>query len=243
MSLIDYFRILIRRGWILILLALLAGGSAYLFSRGQTPIYAATQTVLIQPSRADFGLAEASLRLLEPLAVYLRSNERAQEIVDDLRLDMSAGEVLGNTNFAPDQFRLSIRIEVESTDPAVAQQIARAWGQQLVDYRNERNQLSRREDRVEALLTDQPTIGQVAPRPTLVAAAGAILGLLLGGVIVFVLEYLESGIVRRREDLERSLEIPVLASVPPYTVRGAEGAAESARPSRASSGQAAQQTR
>jgi capsular polysaccharide biosynthesis protein len=54
----------------------------------------------------------------------------------------------------------------------------------------------------------------LAPRPLLNAVAGAILGLLLGGVIVFVLEYLESSIVRSRDDLERSAEIPVLASIP-----------------------------
>jgi capsular polysaccharide biosynthesis protein len=52
------------------------------------------------------------------------------------------------------------------------------------------------------------------PRPLINAAAGAILGLLLGGIIVFVLEYLESSIVRSREDVERSLDIPVLAAIP-----------------------------
>jgi capsular polysaccharide biosynthesis protein len=39
-------------------------------------------------------------------------------------------------------------------------------------------------------------------------------GLIIGVVIVFVLEYLESSIVRRREDVERSLELPVLANIP-----------------------------
>jgi capsular polysaccharide biosynthesis protein len=46
------------------------------------------------------------------------------------------------------------------------------------------------------------------------ALAGGVLGLLLGGVIVFVLEYLESSIVRRREDIERSMDMPVLAAIP-----------------------------
>jgi len=31
---------------------------------------------------------------------------------------------------------------------------------------------------------------------------------------VFVLEYLESNIVRRREDVERFLDLPVLAAIP-----------------------------
>ncbi|MBC7870605.1 MAG: hypothetical protein H7Y09_07175 [Chitinophagaceae bacterium] len=216
MSLVDYFRILIRRGWILLLLALLAGGSAYLLSRGQTPVYTATQTVLIQPSRTDLGLAEASIRLLEPLAVYLTSNERAQDIIDSAQLDMTAGQLLGATKFDTDQFRLTIKIEVESTDQSLASQIARAWGQELVDYRDQRNRVAQREDRVDAILPDSPVIAQVAPRPTFIGAAAAILGLLIGGIIVFVLEYIESGIVRHRDDLERQLEIPVLASIPHF---------------------------
>ena len=32
--------------------------------------------------------------------------------------------------------------------------------------------------------------------------------------VVFVLEYVESSIVRRREDIERVLDLPVLASIP-----------------------------
>ena len=38
--------------------------------------------------------------------------------------------------------------------------------------------------------------------------------MLLGGVFVFVLEYLESNIVRSKNDVERLLELPVLAAVP-----------------------------
>lgn len=215
MSLFEYVRILIRRGWIMLLLAVLAGGSAYVFSRMQTPVYAARQTVIIEPSRADFGLAEASRQLLEPLVVYLYSNERATEIINSLRLDVTSGELLGMTRIASDQFRRSIIIEVESSDQRVAAQVARAWGEALDAYRDERNQTARREDRVEAILPDQPSVGQVAPRPTLLAAAGAVLGFLVGGVIVFVLEYLESGIVRRREDVERQLNLPLLAVIPP----------------------------
>ena len=52
------------------------------------------------------------------------------------------------------------------------------------------------------------------PRPTLNAAAGAILGLILGGVLVLVLEYLESSIVRNSEDMERATGISVLANIP-----------------------------
>lgn len=214
MALTDYVRILVRRGWIMLILAALAGGAAFLISRGQTPVYRSTQLVLIQPSRADLGLAEASVRLVTPLTVYLNSRERAQDIIETLRLDMTPDELLGKSYFAADQLRLTVQIDVDNADGELANRIAQAWGQELVDYRNAINQRSRREDRVDAVLVDFPRYTQQAPRPTISLAIGAILGLVLGGIIVFVLEYAESGVVRTAQDLTRSVDEPLLASIP-----------------------------
>lgn len=214
MALTDYVRILVRRGWIMLILAVLTGGAAFLISRGQLPVYRSTQLVLIQPSRADLGLAEASVRLVTPLTVYLNSRERAQDIIETLRLDMTPDELLAKSYFAADQLRLTVQIDVDNADGELANRIAQAWGQELVDYRNAINQRSRREDRVDAVLVDFPRYTQQAPRPTISLAIGAILGLVLGGIIVFVLEYAESGVIRTAQDLTRSVDEPLLASIP-----------------------------
>jgi len=198
----------------MIVLALLAGGAAFLLSRGQTPVYRSTQVVLIQASRADLGLAEASVRLVTPLTVYLNSRERASEIIEKLDLDMLPEQLLGNSFFAADQLRFTVQIDVDNTDGELANQIAREWGQLLVDYRNEINQRSRREDRVDAVLVDYPRYTQQSPRPTISLAIGAILGFVIGAVIVFVLEYLESGVIRHTQDLTRNGEVPLIASIP-----------------------------
>lgn len=63
-------------------------------------------------------------------------------------------------------------------------------------------------------MVDVPRVGLDRPRTVLNTLAGAVLGALLGMVIIFILEYLESAIVRRREDVERALSLPVLASIP-----------------------------
>jgi capsular polysaccharide biosynthesis protein len=214
LSLTEYTRILVRRGWIMLLLAILIAAGAYLLTRDQTPVYEATQAVLIQPSRADLGLTQATFDLLAPLISYLDSDQIAQRIITDLGLDILPGQLRANTEFAADQFRLTIKIAVESTDQAFAARAAEGWGQVLVDYRNERNQLARREDRVDAILIDAPQIGQIAPRPRINALAGGVVGLILGAAIIFVLEFMESSFVRRRDDLERGLDITVLAAVP-----------------------------
>ncbi|MGV2436915.1 MAG UNVERIFIED_CONTAM: Wzz/FepE/Etk N-terminal domain-containing protein [Anaerolineae bacterium] len=80
MNLAEYFRIILKRGWIIVLLVVIAAGVAYYLSARHIPVYRATQTVLILPSRADLGLAEATNRLLQSNVQYLGSTLRAQKL-------------------------------------------------------------------------------------------------------------------------------------------------------------------
>jgi capsular polysaccharide biosynthesis protein len=214
MNLIDYIRILVRRGWIIVLLAVIAAGSAYFLSARQAPIYKSTQKVLILPSRADLSLTESTKGIMNSYVQYLDSEYVAQEVINKLQLDMTAAALKGNARFKADTLRLFIQIDVYSTNGDLANDIARTWGEELVRFRQEENQKVTRQDQIDARLQDVARYSLDRPHPLVNAAAGAVLGLLLGGVIVFVLEYLESSVVRRREDLERALDMPVLAAIP-----------------------------
>ncbi|MBZ0299859.1 MAG: hypothetical protein K8J31_08970 [Anaerolineae bacterium] len=214
MNLMDYVNILLRRGWIMILLAVIAAASAYILSKQQTPIYRSTQRVLMQPTRADLGLTEASRTLLGNHVAYLDSEFRAQEVIDRLRLDMTAEQLKSAVTIASDPLSLTIQIDVDLPDGDLANDVAREWGNLLIEYRNAENQRARREDHINARLQDVASYTLQSPKPAINTIAGAILGLLLGGVIVFVLEYLESSVVRSRDDLERNTGIPVLAAIP-----------------------------
>ena len=214
MNLLDYGRILIRRGWIMILLAVITAAAAFLFSRTQTPVYRSTQQILMVPSRSDLGLTEATTRILNNHVAYLRSELRAAEVIDRLQLDMIPGELLSDVTIASNQLSLLIQIDVDLTDPNVANDVARVWGDILIEYRNDLNQRARREDRIEAQKQDNPRAGLLRPNVPVNTVVGAIAGFFVGGIIVFILEFLESSIIRRREDLERSVGLPVLATVP-----------------------------
>ncbi len=216
MNLIDYGHIILRRGWIAILLAVIAAVAAFGFSQVVTPVYRGTQTILLVPSRSDLGLTEAALRLINSRQAYLNSEIRAQEIIDDLQLDMDKGYLLGRTTIVPNRDSLAIQIDVDLPEQHLnsIEQIVEAWGQKLIDYQNELNQSSRQEDRIQARIQDNPRAFQLRPNTRIYTAIGAIGGLFLGVVIIFLLEYLESNIIRRREDVENSLDMKVLATVP-----------------------------
>ena len=215
MNLTEYGRILWRRGWIIVLCAVLAGAAAFVLSRQQTPTYRASQVLLIQPSRNDLGLTEATTRLMNSYQVYLSSTIIAQRVIDNLQLDRLPGDLLSDVTIQSDRNNLTVQIDVDGQDCGTASRVASEWGNQLVIYRNQENQTVRQEDRIDAIPADAPKCPtSVTPNVAINTIAGVLLGAAAGMVIVFILEYLESSMIRRRDDVERGLELPVLASIP-----------------------------
>jgi capsular polysaccharide biosynthesis protein len=219
MQLQEYVRILWRRGWLIVLLAILTAGSAFAFSKIQeqrNPVYESTIKLLIQPARPDLGATEATKRLINSYVSWLDSTYRAQEVIDELELDMTPTQLReGHVHIAGDDLRFVIQIDVEHEVGDVGNDIARVWAEQLVEWRNEENQTLRREDQIEAIIIDDPRYVLDSPKTKINTLAGAILGALIGGGIAFALEYLEAGIVRTPSDVERFLDLTVLGAIPP----------------------------
>lgn len=214
MEINDYFRILRQRGWIILLMMGLVAAAAYGFSRIQTEVYTSSQRLLVFPGRTDFGQAQAAKELLSSYQQWLRSSYRAQEVINELQLDMTAGQLLEDMQVASDNASYVINLTIENTDPNLGNDIARTWGNQLIQWQKERNDGLRKEDRIEIEPLDDPVAGLDRPKTMINTAAGAVFGLLLGVLLVFLLEWLASGVMRRPEDVERYLEIPVIGTIP-----------------------------
>ncbi|NJL94251.1 MAG: hypothetical protein HC915_11275 [Anaerolineae bacterium] len=213
MNLLDYLRIFLRRSWIVALAVLVMAGSAYLFSRAQTPVYRATQQVSVQPARNDFGLAETLRILLRSYVIILDTDANAQEIINRTQVDMTPGDLRTATTINSDPTTLVVSIAVDLEDGPQAAQLANTWGQLLVEWREQQNSDLRREDRIQANLLDYPGWGQHRPNTRVNVLAASVLGLLLGGMVIFVLEYLEANVLRASRDAERWLNAPVLATI------------------------------
>jgi capsular polysaccharide biosynthesis protein len=215
-ELTQYVKILRKRWWIIVVAVIATAISALLFSRLQIPTYQSTVEIVIEPARPDLGLTQSSQMLLRSYMTVADSNYWAQDVIDRLRLDMTPEQLRADARFAAESDRMVIRIEVESTDGEEANRIAREWATLMQEWRDEQNQLQRKEDRVYAELRDEPTYSQAwPPRVPIVLAAGAIFGLLVAAVIVFFLEWVESGIVRTPQDVEQWIGITVMGRIPP----------------------------
>lgn len=214
MELTDYIRILRQKGWIIILMAILTAGAAFGFSRMQTKIYQANLSLLVQPARLDFGQTQAVVQLLGSYEAWLQSRLRAQEVIDTLELDMTPDQLLGDAAFASDNLRRTVQISIENSESSVASDIAIAWGNLLIQDQKLKNDQNRQEDRIDIVFQDNPFIGLDRPKTRINTAAGAVFGAILGVIIIFALEWFESGVMRRSEDIEKYLELPVIGQIP-----------------------------
>jgi uncharacterized protein involved in exopolysaccharide biosynthesis len=211
MNLMDYVRIIARRGWIIVLAAALTAGAAFLFSATQPRVYRATQQILVKPGRPDNGLTITMRSLMSSYVVRLNIEDRAAEVINALQLDMLPTGLEARATADLNTFTISI--DVDMTDPATAERVAQLYGRNFIEWRNQENAPQRNEDRITAELLGKPSLALFRPNTTVNVAAGGLLGAILGGVIVFILEWLDANILRRREDVER-LGLTVVGLLP-----------------------------
>jgi len=219
MELSAYIRIVRRRWWIIVLAVVLAAASAFIFSRLQPAVYTSTAEIIIEPARTDWGLVQSAQILLRSYMTVADSDQWAQDVIDRLQLSMTPEQLRSKAFFAAESDRMVIKLEVEAYDGNLANDVARTWGELLREWRDQQNQLQRKEDQVFAYLRDQPRYGQTWPKTKVVTAAGAVFGLVIAGVVIFFLEWAEAGVFRTPQDVEQELGLAVIGAVPPADSR------------------------
>ena len=123
--------------------------------------------------------AQAAKELLSSYEQWLYSSYRAQAVIDNLQLDMTAGQLLSDVRVASDGASYVLNLTVENTDPNLANDIARSWGDELKQWQTAENAKLRLEDRILIEFIDDPQAGLDRPNTKINTAAGAVFGLLL----------------------------------------------------------------
>jgi len=217
MELIDYIRVVQKRWWIVVVAVVLTAGSAYAFSELQPPEYTSTAEVVINPARPDWGLAQSSQLLLRSYMTVANSYKWAKALIEDpeWQFPMTPEQLRSKVHFAAEIDRMTIKIEAEENDPTQANRIAKAWAQRLVEWRESQNNDQNKEDRVYAILRDEPRAAQsFPPSSTVMVAAGSVFGLVVAGVVIFFLEWMEATVVSGPRDLEQRLGLTVVGAIP-----------------------------
>ena len=227
----EYWRIIRKRGWIILLAMFLGAAAAFVISYFQKDLYAATVEVSTVPARPDWGLGNTAKDLMRNFTANLKTPEVAARVIARQQLDMNPYDLLANTQVEPDSSTFTIKVQVRNPDGEVAKQAALGFADEFYEERTAYYAQLDKSDRIEVKIRSRD-IGydQLQPKPLLNAIAGAVLGLLLGLALVLLLTWMEADLLRTPAAVERTLGIPVLGAVP----RGGKSkeAAQAPQPSR-----------
>ena len=215
MELRDYFSVLRKRGWIILVLAILAAVAAFGWSQTQTKIYRASAKVSVVPGTPDWGLGNTAKDLLRNFVINIDTHDMAQKVIDRAQLDMTTYDLLARTEVSSDASNFTIQLDAKDERPEVAKQIALTMADLFVEERTAYYNQQDKRDRIEVKVIDHVIDAPLfSPKPALNAGAGFVLGAILGALLIFVLEWLDSDVLRTPQSVERNLGLTVLASIP-----------------------------
>jgi capsular polysaccharide biosynthesis protein len=210
-----YLRILGKRGWIIVLSVVIVAASAFVFSRIQTPEYRSTVYLNVMPARMDWGLQQVVRGVMRNYAGTIASRPNAQEVIDRLQLDITPEQLLGKITVSPNEADLVLQINADDYDPLIARDIAQTSAEVFVEQINAYMLDQDKRDRVAVTIRDYALPGTLhKPKWKINVLAGAGFGVILGVLIIFVLEWLASEIIRTPDDIEREMDVAVLGVIP-----------------------------
>lgn len=222
MELKQYLRVLLSKWWVIALACVITVTSAVVFSEIQPPIYRSSAILQVIPARYDYGLTLAAEQLLRQFANQIHTTTMAQQVIDELQLDISMDKLLANVTVAPIPEDFLIQIDADGPNPEQARDVASTFAHDFVAFHAAQILDIDRRDRVQIQILEDARYGWVHwPRTKTLAVAGGVLGLLIGLLLAFGLEYLQSDVLRSSEDVERHVGVVVLGAIP--TIGGGDG--------------------
>ena len=233
MEISDYIRILRKRGWIIVVVALVAAASAYGFSKMQTPIYSATVKLSVVPARAtDWGSSNSLKDLLRNYAESIKTHTMAAKVIDREQLDMDTTTLLSKLFVSPDSSTFTLALEARDRDPKVAMDIVNRMAMVFTEDREQWNQQQDKQNRIDVTMLDSVyNLGyiQYSPKTKINTLAAGLFGALIGVLVIFFLEWLEMDVIRSGADIERAIGVVVLGAIPPLSGDSATPSGEKRR--------------
>lgn len=215
-SLQDLFKTL-RKRLVLIISAVIlavtiAGVVSYLFL---TPIYQASTQILVNQEKSEqqqFNSQDiqTNLQLINTYNVIIKSPAILSKVIENLDLDTTP--VALNTKITVNSAQNSqvLNISVQDPEPYVAVDIANTTAEVFQEEIKKLMNVDNVNILSPAVLAENPS--PVKPDPKLNMAIAAVIGLMLGVGIAFLLEYLDTT-VKTEQDAEELLGLPILGLI------------------------------
>jgi len=214
----DYVRILRKRGWVILLIAVIAAASAFAFSKMQVVVYRSSIRLNVIPGRLDWGLQQTIKGLMRNYSGEIKSRDSAGRVISRQQLDLTVDDLLSKMTVSPIESDFLMQIDVDDIDPQRAQLIAQTAAEIFVEDKRVQMLDQDKRDRVDVTIRDSATLASVFwPKTRLLVLAGWLAGLLAGALVAVGLERLAADMVRQARDIERYSGLTVLGTIPVAT--------------------------
>ena len=135
MELLEYWKIIRKRLWLIVLLMVVSGASTVYYSLQQVPLYRTTTTLFLNPAPSQvlpYQMTQPVQSLASTYTELMRTRSFAQYVAQEMGDETTPGEVLGaiSTHYVPDtQF---FKISATHTSPEKAQKLVNLTAQVLI---------------------------------------------------------------------------------------------------------------
>ncbi|WP_160725757.1 YveK family protein [Bacillus sp. USDA818B3_A] len=180
-----------------------------------TPIYQASTQLLVNQSKSDQTLyqtnqVQTNLQLINTYNVIIKSPAILELVIKELNLDMSASALNQKITVSNEKDSQVVNLSVQDTDPKMAAEIANKTAEvfktEIVKIMSVDNvSILAKADAAE-------NASPIKPRPIVNIAIAAVVGLMAGVGLAFLLEYFDNTI-KTEQEIEKLLGLSVLGVI------------------------------
>lgn len=197
----------------IVLTAVIFAGATFAYCQFvASPVYEATSRLYIKTQSTSItSLADIQMStvLAKDYVELIQSRTLCQEVIDNLELNMTYGQLKGCLKVTNPEDTRILNISIQTTDPAASKAIA-----------NEFAKVAKKQI-AEIMKTDEPSLWETAIKPKSPVKPAKFKSTVLGGMVgaflaglISVVMYLMDDAIRTPEDVERRLGLNTLASIP-----------------------------
>lgn len=223
-NLIDLFKLLLRRWWIIFACVVVFGTAAYIWTNYYvTPVYQSYTTLYVGKNTDQVGVQSSDLYLGSNLILDYREIAKsklvANEVLKELNItNMSASAMAGRISVTQRNETRVIQISVSDTDPQraldITNAVAKVFQKKVVEIMQVEN--------VQIIDKAELPMSPVSPNKRRDTLIGIILGLAISIGIIFLLEFLDDT-VKTPEDVAKYVDLPVIGTIPVFQMKGRRG--------------------
>jgi capsular polysaccharide biosynthesis protein len=214
----EALRIIWKRLWVILSVAVVFGGAAAGFSLAQTPIYETSIDMLVQKQEKDAsdtlngdvqGLQQLTMTMVE----LIDSRPVAESVIRELDLRTTPEGFLQSLSVEQLNATPVITVTYEDPSPRLAQRVVNTVGEEFSERISEESPVA--EGSVTVTVWERAALPEDPVSPAFVFNIGValVVGMMLGVGLAFLLEYLDDS-WRSPEEVEQLTGMPVYGIIP-----------------------------